>query len=253
VPQTNDREISKLHPEYPLRLECSTVMPTCQCVHCGRPVTAKAAEALETRSASAARADHRSDSARTAACGSCLCAIVRDSDIVAAVTRSHANRSVGAISAVQLTARAVTPGPSHSKKRVRACVCVRARARVCVWFSVESALYRWLRVSVQSKSKTTALGLRAACASLATWPSPGADMTAVSPLPVQMWQRRAQSRSRCDSGEPSRAYQRLQTVRGGGEPSPSADVAGSGPSYGIIGVAKGARRFNVASLAVFPP
>ena len=189
MPQTNDREISKLHPEYPLRLECSTVMPTCQCVHCGRPVTAKAAEALEMRSASAARADHRSDSARTAACGSCLCAAVRDSDTVAAVTRSHANyRSVGASSAVQLTVRAVTPRPSHSKN---GCVCVRAcvRARACVWFSVESALYRWLRVSVQSKSKTTALGLRAACASLATWPSPGADVAAVSAVPEQMWQR----------------------------------------------------------------
>jgi hypothetical protein len=39
--------------------------------------------------------------------------------------------------------------------------------------------------------------------------SPGADVAGVSPVPVQMWQGRAQSRCRC----------------GRGEPSPGADVA----------------------------
>ena len=34
-------------------------------------------------------------------------------------------------------------------------------------------------------------------------PSPGADVAAVSPVPAQMWQRRAQSRRRCGSGERS--------------------------------------------------
>jgi hypothetical protein len=44
-----------------------------------------------------------------------------------------------------------------------------------------------------------------------TWPrtetldsfSPGADVVGVSPVPVQMWQRRAQSRCRCGGAEPS--------------------------------------------------
>ncbi len=34
-------------------------------------------------------------------------------------------------------------------------------------------------------------------------PSPGADVAGVSPVPVQMWQGRAQSRRRCGRGEPS--------------------------------------------------
>ncbi len=34
-------------------------------------------------------------------------------------------------------------------------------------------------------------------------PSPGADVAPVSPVPVQMWQRRAQSRCRCGSSAPS--------------------------------------------------
>jgi hypothetical protein len=44
-------------------------------------------------------------------------------------------------------------------------------------------------------------------------PSPDADVAAVRPVPVQMWQGRAQSRCRC----------------GRGGPSPGADLSGAGP------------------------
>jgi hypothetical protein len=63
--------------------------------------------------------------------------------------------------------------------------------------------------------------------------SPGADVAAVSPVPVQMWAGRAQSscrwlarsRCRCGSGEPQ-SRRRF----GRAEPSPGADVAGVSPS-----------------------
>jgi hypothetical protein len=75
--------------------------------------------------------------------------------------------------------------------------------------------------------------------------NPGADVAGASPVPVQMWQGRAQSRCRCGRGEPSpgadvagaspvpvQMWQgRAQSRRrcGKGEPSPGADVAGASP------------------------
>ena len=54
-------------------------------------------------------------------------------------------------------------------------------------------------------------------------PSPGADVEAESPVPVQMWQGRAQSPLvQMWRGEPSPHWCRC----GSGEPSPGADVAG---------------------------
>ena len=57
-------------------------------------------------------------------------------------------------------------------------------------------------------------------------PSPGADVSAASPVPVQMWQGWAQSRCRCGRGETSPGADSA-----GGEPSPGADsdVAAVGP------------------------
>ena len=40
-------------------------------------------------------------------------------------------------------------------------------------------------------------------------PSPGADVAAVRRVPAQMWQRRAESRCRCASGEPSPSRPRV--------------------------------------------
>ncbi len=64
--------------------------------------------------------------------------------------------------------------------------------------------------------------------------SPGADVAGVSPVPVQMWQRRARSQCRCGRGAPSPGadvagvgpVSRVQ-ISAGGKPSPGADAVGA--------------------------
>ncbi len=118
--------------------------------------------------------------------------------------------------------------PLPHLRRDRCCRCRRSSLR-CVWRMCSTRRYRFTRhaLDVGSPLPTSApgnlgsslptsapgQGLRTGAHRCHIGTSRGADVVRVSPVPVRMWQRRAQSRCRC----------------GGGEPSPGADVAGVSP------------------------